>query len=324
MLIVFADWQLQTTVWIALLSTLLLFLAVVCIAKVVRGLLLTNVKLGSWLRSKRMSAVHRYTVRSLEEESRGDIVEAIRLLLAAAAQSNEPVLLLLRAEFLASRIGETVRAAEYRQRAVNSLGTETPTYSRLHAAMQELEFGDLATGVRELTNLLVDEPTCAPALLALVEHYLGLNRWEHALDLMHVLSRLSYVDPATIRQYTSRCYAGLVKDAHAGTYEEVLAAIPKKFRHELEIVLACIESLSKQGKLQEATDLIVREYKRSAEPRYLAKLMTIDCKESYGLEAVNELRSKQPENEDLNAIALQLQEKRSEREIDTSRARNAI
>ena len=261
----FRGWEISTTVWAAVAALLALAIALYFVFKLLGLALLRNSKIADWFTAKRSLSARRQTLRALEEETNGNTVEAIRLLVAAAQQSPDPVLHFLRASELAERIGASVKAAELRKDAAKFGDQELQIFRRFSDAVELLNQQDKRLGLRALRRLLEDHPRCAPALLLLVRQCQEAEDWTGALEYLDVLSRLSFIADEEIYELLVTSWIGRMRQADPVAVANVWHAVPRKLKHESNVFIAYIDKLREKGDVKKAVHELERSLKQNWE-----------------------------------------------------------
>lgn len=243
----FRGWQMETTVWAAITALIVLSLAVYVLFKLFKLVLFRNTKISEWFSTKRSLSARRQTLRAIEEETNGNTVEAIRLLVAASQQSSDPILHLLRASELAERIGARDKASELRRDVAKRDDKELQAFRDLNDALELLNQNDQRLGVRKLRRLLEDHPRCAPALFALVRQRQDVEDWTGALEYLDVLSRLSFISDEEIYALRAMSWTGRIQQADPLAVENVWRTVPRNLKHESNVFGAYIGKLREKG-----------------------------------------------------------------------------
>ena len=267
-------WEIETTLWAAIAALLLVAGVGYLSFKLAHTLLFQNSKIADWFATKRSSNSQRQTIQAIEEETNGNTVEAIRLLVAAASQSPSPVLHYLRASELASQIGADEKASELRRHAAR-LGDPKPhVFQRFEEARELLGQKDKRRGLRELRRLLEQHPRCAPALRVLVQHCHEVEDFVGALEYLDVLSRLSYISDEEIDELKKTSWIGRIRQADPLAIAKVWHGVPRKLKYERDLLLAYVDALCEKGD----TDKAISELERSLSRRWESR-----CAHTYGL-----------------------------------------
>lgn len=261
----FKGWEIATTVWAAVTALLIFVVVAYFVVKLLNLMLLRNAKVANWFSTKRSLSSRRQTLKAIEEETNGNTVEAIRLLVAAGQQSPDPILHFLRASELAERIGARDKAIELRKDAANLGDQELRAYRRLNDAMELLNQKDKRLGQRALRRLLEDHPRCAPALLALIRECQDVEDWVGALEYLDVLSRLSFIADEEIYELLISSWIGRIRQADPLSVANVWHAVPRKLKHDPNVFVAYIDKLREKGDVNKAVHELERSLKRSWE-----------------------------------------------------------
>lgn len=258
----FRGWEISTTVWAAVTALLLLSVVFYFVLKLLNLVLLRNTNIADWFSAKRSHSARRQTLRAIEEETNGNTVEAIRLLVAAGQQSGDPILHFLRASELAERIGANDKAAELRKDAAKLGDEELQIFGRLSNALELLNAQDKRLGLRALRRLLEDHPRCAPALLELVRQCQDAEDWVGALEYLDVLSRLSFIADEEIYEFFVTSWVGRIRQTTPLSIANVWRAVPRKLKHEPNVFAAYIDSLREKGDVKKAMQELERSINR--------------------------------------------------------------
>lgn len=272
----FRGWEIATTVWAAVAAVLVLAVALYFVFKLFSLVLPRNTKIATWFSAKRSQSARRQTLRAIEEESNGNTVEAIRLLVAAGQQSSDPALHFLRASELAERIGAKAKAAELRKDTANLGHEELRVFRRLNDGLELLNQEDKRGGLRALRRLLEEHPRCAPALLALIQQCHEVEDWVGALEYLEVLSRLSFIADEDIYELIVTSWSGRLRQVDPASVANVWHAVPRKLKHESNVLLTYIDKLQENGDVTKAVHELERSIKRKWDAQNVLMYGTID------------------------------------------------
>lgn len=263
----FRGWEIATSVWAAITALLVLSVLVYCAMKLLNLMWLRNSKIANWFTAKRSLSSQRQTLQAIEEETNGNTIEAIRLLVAAGQQSPNPILHFLRASELASRIGAKEKAEELRLDAAKLGDNELLVFRRLNDALQLIEQHDKRQGLRALRRLLEDHPRCAPALLELVRHCHDVEDWVGAIEYLDVLSRLSFMSDEEIYELLVTSWIGRIRQADPLAVGNVWHAVPRKLKQEPGVLMAFVDTLQEKGDFDKAVHELGRSINRHWDSR---------------------------------------------------------
>ena len=240
-------WELEMSLAVAVLTLLIIGFFCYVILKLIRMLIDSNRNLARWFQSKRANQASRQTLLAVEAETNGNTVEAIRLLEAAGKTMANPVLHLLRASELATRIGALEKAEALRNDAIKACGDQTPAFSRLSSGLAELENGDVKKGAAQLKRLLEDQPNCAPALLALIKHSQKNGDWVTAIAYTDVLARLSYTSEQQIEELSIVSWLGRIQETNSTALRKLWRQVPRHLKQNERVHRKYTEALAKEA-----------------------------------------------------------------------------
>lgn len=255
-------WEVHTSIWAGIVTIVVVTVAVVYVIKAITVFLPKNSRIAAWFKRKRSEHANQLALRALEEESNGNGVEAVRLLLAAGAESSHPTLYLLRASDLAQQIGASDKAAEIRAEVANLNPEDAPVFRRFEEARATLRAGDTQQGVRQLRRLLEAHPRCAPAISLLVEHCHETHDWTGALDYIATLARLAYWSDKEIDRMTKLSWVGRVRDANGDALTSIWKGVPKSLKQDAELVNEYLRALIAVDRFDDAAHEIERQVKQ--------------------------------------------------------------
>lgn len=259
----FRGWEISTSVWAAISALLGLAVLVYCTLKLLSLALPKNSKIADWFLAKRSLSSQRQTLQAIEEETNGNTVEAIRLLVAAGQQSPNPILHFLRASELADRIGAKDKAAELREDAAKLGEDELQVFRQLNDALALVDRSDKRQGLRALRRLLEHHPRCAPALLALVQHCVDVEDWVGALAYLDVLSRLSFAADEEIYHLLVTSWIGRLRQSDPISLSKVWHSVPRKLKLEPSVLLVYVVALREKGDSEKAIHELEKSLSRS-------------------------------------------------------------
>ncbi len=208
-LLAYGDKVVETSLWIALLLLIALYLLVrlviVVFSQVGRG----QIRFSSWRSSRRLRAARAQTVRGLLVMSEGRWAEAQKLLLAGAEQVETPLINYLNAARTAQELGELQQRDEFLKRA-----HETTPGAKFAVTLTQAEFhiqdNQFEQALAALLLLRKRAPKHAAVLSMLAKCHEALGDWEALRGLLPELTKLRVLPQVELQRLRKAVWAALL------------------------------------------------------------------------------------------------------------------
>ena len=322
--IVVGPWELRTSIWVALLAIVVVTVAVLYVIKLIKIMLPRNSKVAAWFQAKRATSANHQVLRALDEEANGNVIEAIRLLMAAGAQSPNPIVYYLRACDLAERIGANEKASELRAKVVEFSADKAPVYHSYQNALSALDSDDKQVGIRKLRRLLEQHPHCAPALARLIEYCLASGDWVAAQDYIAILERLTYVTADETQDLALRSWIGRLKAASPEGLAALWRNLPKEFRHESQLVEVYVDALIASDQASVACRELENQLKHSWRSAWVGTYGRIEFDSTHQIKQVEKWLAKHPNDAVLALTLGRLQKRQGNNEVAAQQLERAV
>ncbi len=274
-LVAYAGWTLETSVWIGLLLLLALVVVAWWLLRLVQSGSWRVQGLRRWLGQRHSRKVQRQTTQGLIALIEGNWQRARRLLERAAAESETPLVNYLMAARAAAAEGDQPGVRNLLRRAERSTSGAGIAVELTQAELQ-LERGQLEESLATLQRARRNAGRNPRVLQLLMRVYLGLGDWPNLIALLPELRRHHVAPEEELRLLERRAWAGRLRDAGARAEqpERALAAVwqalPRALRRDPELVRVHVEQLLAHGLKDAAENALRRQLDRSWDPGLIA------------------------------------------------------
>lgn len=236
----FGDWVVETSVWVALLTLLAVYLLMRAIAWSVGALLKGQIGLMQWRSGHRARTARQQTVRGLLLMAEGRWEEAKKVFLQGVSHVETPLINYLNAARAAHELGD----AEERDGLLKRAHETTPG-AKFAALLTQAEFqvkdGRFEQALAALLSLRKNAPKHRSVLKMLGQCYEALGDWQGLHDHLKELSDNKAVNEAEIRRLSQ-----LVWQSKVVTEDDVAALwkkMPKRVRSDVALICLWVDSL---------------------------------------------------------------------------------
>lgn len=249
-LVGYGHWTVETSVAVAVIVTVVLFIALHYALRSLAGLRSVPRRIRLWRRIKRGERARRLLSRGLVELAEGDWVAAEKHLLRHVSESDSRLLNYLGAARAAQQQGDSERRDIYLQQAHNSMPEADVAVGLTQADLQMAQ-GQYEQALATAMHLQQVAPRHVHVLKLLAKLYRELRDWERLNDLLPDLKRRHVLEEADLqrlrREVALERMGAAVREGDAGRLQEVWRQIPKNLHRDADLALAYARHLVELG-----------------------------------------------------------------------------
>ena len=249
-LIGYGQWTLETSVAVAVIAVVLLFVALYYALRSIAGLRNVPRRFRVWRQIKRGERARRFLSKGLVELAEGQWVGAEKHLLRYVNDSDTRLLNYLGAARAAQQQGDSERRDIYLQQAHNSMPEADVAVGLTQADLQMAQ-GQYEQALATAMHLQQVAPRHVQVLKLLAKLYRELHDWERLNDLLPELRRRNALDAADLeklRGEVARERLGVAaRDGDIARLKEVWRQIPRELRQNADLALTYAHNLRNLG-----------------------------------------------------------------------------
>jgi HemY protein len=261
LLIAVDHWTMETTLWVAIPSILIIFLLLHCLLLIVRWLIHTPTVWRQWLEKRRIQLAQAKTRQGLIEFSEGHWQQAQNHLMKALPFADTPLLNYLTAARAAQEMGDNKLRDEYLREAQQSMPEAKIavelTQAQLQLANQQWEQA-LAT-LRHLQDLSPQHPYVLKLLMHLYEE---VNDWPQLITLLPMLKRHQILSEPAYNHLQQRSYnqalIDLIKQNQPAAITQFIKNLPKNLACEPSLMYEYCQYLLRNHEDTQAESILRR------------------------------------------------------------------
>ena len=239
LLIAMNHWTIETTLWVAIPSLILFFLALHALLLLLHWLVRIPVSWSAWMAKRRSRQAREKTRQGLIEFSEGHWLRAKNYLINALPDTDTPLLNYLTAARAAQEMGDSTLRDAYLREAQQSMPDAKIavelTQAQLQLANRQWEQA-LAT-LRHLQDLAPHHPYVLKLLMHLYEE---VNDWPQLIALLPALKRYQVVSSEAFIILEQRAYLqallDLIKQNQPHAPADFIKKLPKNLRNNPFII----------------------------------------------------------------------------------------
>ncbi|NOX76371.1 MAG: heme biosynthesis protein HemY [Gammaproteobacteria bacterium] len=237
------EWTLETTLLLVFVATLLVFVALYFVIRLLAGLRSVPGGVRRWRLNRRERLAVLSLNRGLIDLAEGRWAAAERHVLKFADKGRAPLLNYLAAARAAQAQGASGRRDRHLKRAYASDRSADIAVGLTQAELQlkQQQFEQALATLRHLHHLV---PKHAQVLKALAKLYRQLQDWERLLELLPTLRRHKVVDVETENTMRREAFLALLGNVQNSLdLSNIWARVPKRQKENRELVLAYVQQL---------------------------------------------------------------------------------
>lgn len=257
-LLAYQHWAIETSVWVALASLLVLCYTLYSLVKFLSKLSKTPGLFRRWKKKQRVLAAQKHTMRGLLALAEGQWQKAEKNLIRGSQYGDMPLISYLAAAWATQEQGQHLQRDEYIQQAFLANPDAQIAISLTQAQLQ-ISHKQWEQALATLTSLLKQAPNHPYVYKLLKIVYLQLNDWENLLDLLPMLRKFQVAKQQELEQLETAAYQHKLANAKAFTYDELVIIwqkIPRQLRKQHDLIKPYVERLIKLNHIDEAVTLL--------------------------------------------------------------------
>jgi HemY protein len=257
------NWSFETTLWIAVLSVLVVCLLLHYFLNALSFTFLINKRLRNWFARKRRQRFYNQTFLGLKELAEGSWVKAEKKLLRAAKKERASISSInyLAGAFAAQKQKAFGRRDGYLSRAIkidqNSLVAANLTKAQLQ--ISEEQWQDALITLHSLKKLKVKQPLLLTLLAKVYKH---LQRFEELAEILPQLQKKKVFSYVEFYSLSIQAYSGLLQEfLYRRQYNSFLLLwkrLARKFRSDPKLLAIYVDYLLMQRQVTQV-EIILRK-----------------------------------------------------------------
>lgn len=244
-LVAYEGLALETSLWLALLFLVLVYLAIWLLVASFRYVGSGRGSLVRWNQRRRDRAARDQTVRGLLLMAEGRWTEARKLLEGAARRVEAPLINYLNAARAAHEAGDQRGRDELLRAAHESTPGARFAVGLTQAELQRSQ-GQWEPCLATLLQLYRQAPRHAQVLRMLVDCYRHLEDWQAILELVGALRKNRALDAAALLALQLEAWRGRLRGARESPHA-LWERVPKELRREAALVVAFATAMAAAG-----------------------------------------------------------------------------
>lgn len=258
-LIGYGQWTAESSVAVAVILVVLLFLVLYYAIRSVAGLRSVPRRFRLWRQIKRGERARRFLSKGLVELAEGQWGSAEKHLLRYVGDSDTRLLNYLGAARAAQQQGDSERRDIYLQHAHNSMPEADVAVGLTQADLQMAQ-GQYEQALATAMHLQQVAPKHTHVLKLLAKLYRELRDWERLNDLLPDLQRRRVLEDADLlrlrREVARERLAVAAQEGDAERLKDIWRQVPRDLRQEGDLVLAYAQHLVNAGESVAAERLL--------------------------------------------------------------------
>lgn len=271
-LIAINHWTIETTVWVAAIAIIILFMIVYLFLSVCQKITHTPRKLTQWRTKKRARKAQAITRKGLIEYSEGYWLKAKNHLIQALPNSDAPLLNYLTAARAAQKMGDNQLRDDYLREAQRSM-PEAKIAVELTQAELQLSNHQWEQALATLKHLHDIAPHHPYVLMLIMRLYQEIKDWPQLIALLPDLKKYKVLNQQEyeLLQYNAylQRFIDLVKQNKSDTVNAFFRTIPKSLANNRNIIAEYVRFLLKNNEFTSATKLLSRTLRNDFSPQLI-------------------------------------------------------
>lgn len=271
-LIAINHWTVETTVWVAAFSLIILFIALYFILRLLQKISRTPRTLTQW-HSKRLSQkAQAITRKGLIEYSEGYWLKAKNHLIQALPNTDTPLLNYLTAARAAQKMGDNQLRDDYLREAQQSM-PEAKIAVELTQAELQLANHQWEQALATLKHLHDIAPRHPYVLKLIMQLYQEVKDWPQLISILPDLKKYQVVPPQEFELLQHNAYLqrfiDLIKQNQTKAITTFFQSLPKALADEPNIIAEYARFLIKNADYPVANDLLRRALRKNPNPQLI-------------------------------------------------------
>jgi len=261
LLISIHHWTLETTVWVAIIGLILIFLVLHSLLLLLHWIIHLPNSWGDWLAKRRIKHAQATTRKGLIEFSEGHWKQAKNHLIQALPDTETPLLNYLTAARAAQEMGDNKLRDDYLREAQQSM-PEAKIAVELTQAQLQLANRQWEQALATLRHLQDLAPYHPYVLKLLMQLYVEVKDWPQLITLLPELKRNQVVSDSAFQQLQHQAclqaLIDLIKQDQSPILADFIAALPKNLNHDAELMAEYTNYLLSKNQDEKAEKILRR------------------------------------------------------------------
>lgn len=263
--IAYRQWTIETTLWFALFSLIIIVFAVLAIYNLLKSLLRTNKRINHWRKKRRRRRARYLANQGLRLLAEGQWQKAENALLRRVEDSEVPFLNYIAAAFAAQAQGKyKTRDEDLRQAGL--LNTASALAVTLSQAQLQMQAGQYEEAAATLYHIHKKYPQHVHALALLKDAYVALKDWASLFELLPVLLKRNVLSVEQYNELEYQTYSNLMEqkleEKQFQELDELWRKLPKRLHSDPRLTAIYVDSLTVQNRNRQALQLITEILKK--------------------------------------------------------------
>ncbi len=268
-LISYQQWNIETTLWFAIISIIIVFLLLSFLLRLLRGTSALGDRLSQWSEQRKSRRANRLTNQGLCQLAEGDWHAAEKNLLKGAKQSETPLINYLAAAGAAAQLGHDEDRDSY-LRDAHRANPEAEIAIGLTQAQLQFNAKQWELALATLRHLNQISPGHQTVLRLLKRVYLELSDWESLRKLLPELRERKILTPQELNRLEQKIYYELLQNAvrqyDNDMVNKIWQGLPKELQNDPEILELYSNYLVRQNESAKAEILLRDALKKNWQP----------------------------------------------------------
>lgn len=245
LLIAWRNLSVETSVWVAVLFVVGLWLLLLLLRAVVRFVSASGRRINPWSRQNKHRRAGVVTTRGLLEFAEGHWANSLRLLKRSAPHAEQPLINYLAAARAANELEDFVECDSLLREAYETTPQADVAIAVTQAQLQ-MARGQLEQALATLTRVRKDHPRHLYALKLMSQLYARLEDWQRLQQLLPELRKHEVLRPEELKRLEYRVYTELLTQAGLrgihhepgddNPLNEIWNQMPKQLRQDPRLV----------------------------------------------------------------------------------------
>ncbi len=262
-LVSYANYTLEASLWVGLLLLLLLVLSLYLLLQLAYWVVRGRRSLASWLGTRKARNAQRLSSRGVISFTEGNWLTARRQLLRGAQNNEMPLINYLLAARASAQLHDTGKVHEY-LRAAADADPGAAVAVEVALAEMKLQAGEYQQAVTALDQATRNVSRHPYVLNLLREAYQGLNDWDKMLELLPQLQKYKLLTTGEFEQLQRQVHLKRIvhSSGDPGQLRTNWQGVPKQLQRDAALVEAYVHGLIKLGDHDAAEDALLRALKQ--------------------------------------------------------------
>ena len=262
-LVSYANYTLEASLWVGLLLFLLAVLALYLLVQLIYWIVGGRRSLVAWLGARKARNAQRHTTRGLISFTEGNWQTARRELLRGVQHNEAPLANYLLAARASAQLHDAVKVDEY-LRAAGDAEPGAAVALEFARAELKLQAGEYQQAVAALDQAASNVSRHPYVLTLMRRAYEGLNEWDKVLDLLPQLQKHKLVSTEEFEQLQRQVHRNRIAQSN-GDLQQLHASwqkVPKLLQRDAATVAVYVDNLIKLGDQEGAEDALLHALKQ--------------------------------------------------------------